>query len=374
VKRRPRSGGILPAAGIDEHLAREAGPPAVLVSAGPESFLQDHVVRAAVAAALGDPDSPEAVVLHGPTRPGETGAADLVSILDDIRTPFLFSAGGRKVIVVRRADLLLAEGGEAWTRYLEAPAPGSLLVLSVDAAPGDRKAPAAVRKALDAAAASDAVLVSCEAPSSDPPRGGGASALGRWVAERARARGKRLDPRDGDGLILRSGTSLATLDKAVAAAALHAGDAPRIAPADLEAVAPRGAAEGTDRFVEALLAGESLEALRVLSGLYREGAWPWGAKSPVRGDTSITFLLVGQVRRVARDVRTALRDGGSGPLPPSLRFGCRDPRRILQRSRLPSVAGLLADLTAFEADLKSGASGGERARFEALVLRYAGAA
>jgi hypothetical protein len=173
--------------------------------------------------------------------------------------------------------------------------------------------------------------------------------------------------------VARSGTDRATLDSAVAAAGLHAGAADRITPADLEAVAPRGPSESTDRFVEALLSADAPEALRVLGGLYREGAHAWGSRTPTRGEGPVTFLLLGQVRRFARDARAALLADG-GPLPPSLRFGCRDPRKVLQRSTLPGLAGLLADLTSFESDLKGGGSGAVRARFEHIVVRYAGTA
>ena len=331
--------------------------PPVVIAAGSESFLQDQVVRAAVGRALGDPDSPDAVVLHGPAKSGEPDATSLSSVIEDVRTPSMFAAGGRKVVVVRRADLLLDKEGEALAAYAAAPVKGSLLVLCVEGSPAKVKQP-------------DAAVVSCEPPSAEPGRGGGPSPLAFWVAARAKARGKRLDPADAEGLVARSGSVLATLDSAVAAASLGAGSADRITPADLEAVAPRGPAEGTDRFVEAFLAGDAPEALRVLGGLYREGAYPYGAKSPTRGEGPVTYLLLGQARRLARDARTALR--GGGPMPPSLRFGCRDPRKFLQRSSPKGLAGLLSDLTRFEADLKGGASGAERARFEAMVVRYAG--
>lgn len=365
-----RPAGVLAPAAFEELLARAESAPPVVAAAGPESFLQDQVVRAAVAKALGDPDSPDAVVLHGPAKAGEPDAPTLAAVLEDVRTPSMFAAGGRKVVVLRRADALLAEEGGALAAHLESPPAGSLLVLVADAAPGDRGAPAKVRGALEALAAR-APVVSCEAPSSEPGRGGGPSPLATWVAARARARGKRLDPADAELLVARSGSVLATLDAALAAAALHAGAGERMEAADIEAVAPRGPAESTDRFVEAVLAGDAPEALRVLGGLYREGAHPWGAKTPVRGESQVTFLLLSQVRRTARDARTALA-GGGGPLPPSLRFGCRDPGRILGRSTPEGLAGLLAGLTGFEAALKGGGSGGERARFEALVVGYAG--
>ncbi len=342
-------------------------PPAV-AAAGSESFLQDQVIAACIRAVLGDPDSPDAVVVHGPTKAGDGDAPSLGAILEDAATPSMFAASGRKVVVVRRADLLVGAEADLLAAWLEKPAPGSLLVFALESSPRARSVPAKVKKALDALAAKGAV-VSCDAPSAEPGRGGGASPLGAWVSSRARARGKRLDPVDGDFLVHRSGAALATLEGAVAAAALHAGAAERITAADLEAVAPRGPAESTDRFAEALLSREAEEALRVLAGLYREGAYPWGAKSPTRGDGPVTFLLVNQVRRLARDARTAL---GGGAMPPSLRFGCRDPRRILQRSDAAALAGLLSDVTVLESALKSGASGGERARFEALVVRYAG--
>jgi DNA polymerase III delta subunit len=363
-----RLAGLLAPEAFAAALRSGAALPAAVAAAGSESFLQDQVIAACVGAALGDPDSPDAVVLHGPAKAGDADAPSLGAILEDAATPSMFAASGRKVVVVRRADHLLAADADLLEAWLGRPAPGSLLVFAVEASPGSRSTPAKVKKGLDALAAKGAV-VSCDAPSAEPGRGGGASPLGAWVASRARARGKRLDPVDGDFLVHRSGTALATLEGAVAAAALHAGEADRITAADLEAVAPRGPAESTDRFAEALLSRDAEEALRVLSGLYREGAYPWGAKTPTRGDGPVTFLLVNQVRRLARDARTAL---GGGVMPPSLRFGCRDPRRILRRSDAPGLAGLLAAVTVLESELKSGASGGERARFEALVVRYAG--
>jgi DNA polymerase III delta subunit len=366
-----RPAGVLGPAAFEERLAAARAAPPVVAAAGPESFLQDQVIQAAVGKALGDPASPDAVVLHGPLKAGEPDAPSLAAVIEDVRTPAMFAAKGTKVVVLRRADALLGEEAGTLDAYLDAPVAGSLLVLATAAAPADRNAPAKVRRALDSLSAK-AVVVSCEAPPAEPGRGGGPSPLAEWVAVRARARGKRLDASDAELLVARSGTVLATLDAAVAAAALHAGAGDRIAAADLEAVAPRGPAEGTDRFVEALLAGDGPEALRVLAGLYREGAYPWGAKSPVRGEAPVTFLLLSQVRRTARDARTAVLSGG-GMLPPSLRYGCREPRRILRRSTPAGIARLLADLAAFESDLKGGAGGGERARFEALVAGYAGA-
>jgi DNA polymerase III delta subunit len=356
---------------FEERLAAARTVPSVVAAAGPESFLRDQATRAAVGKALGDPGSPDAVVLHGPARAGDADAPSLAAVIEDVRTPAMFAAGGRKVVILRRADALLGAEAEALAAYLEAPAAGSLLVIETEAAPGDRDAPAGARRALEVLAAK-AVVVACGAPPAEPARGGGPSPLALWVAGRARARGKALDPADAELLVARSGTVLATLDLAVAAAALHAGAGPRIAASDLEAVAPRGPAEGTDRFVEAVLSADGREALRLAAGLYREGAYSWGARSPTRGDGPVTFLLLNQVRRVARDVRGALV-GGEERLPPSLRYGCRDPRRVLSRSTPEGLASLLAAATDLEASLKSGVSGGERARFEALVLRHAGA-
>ena len=362
------SSGVLEPAAFEAALASSPLPPVVAL-AGPESFLRDQAARAAVARALGDPESPDAVVLHGPEKAGESGAISLAAVLEDARTPSMFAAAGKKVVVLRRADALLAEESEALAAHLAAPPSGSHLLLLVDAGPRDRNGPAGVRKALDALARS-APVVDCTAPSAEPARGGGASPLARWVAARAAARGRKLDPDDAELLVARSGTALSVLDAAVAAAALHAGDGAPIRAADLEAVAPRGPAEGTDRFVESLLARDAPEALKVLAGIYRDGAHAWGAKTPVRGEGAITLLLINQARRTARDARAAL---GGGGMPPSLRFGCRDPRRVVSRSTPGGLARLLASLTDLEAALKSGASGAERTRLEALVVVHAGA-
>ncbi len=350
---------------------RERDPDlAVVAVAGEEGFLRDEALRALLAAALGDPESPHAVILHGPARQGDPDPLRMAAVLEECRTlPMFAPPDVRKVVVVRRADALLAAEGKALTGYLEAPAPRALLLLSADALP--REAAAAL------GSSPRATVLSCEAPRAEPAPGGGPSPLAHWVAGRARERGKDLDPRDAEVLVHRSGTNLAVLDGAVGAAALHAGDAPRIAVADLEAVAPTGPAEPTDRFVEGVLARDAGEALRVLAGLYREGAWAWGSSSPVRGDGPVTHFLVGQLRRVARDAYAVARlreegrfDRRTTRLPGSLYHGCRDPWRVLERSDAPGLRGLLARLTGLEADLKGG-SGAERARFEALVVGYA---
>jgi DNA polymerase III delta subunit len=369
VTARRRTVAALPVTRLQEELRADGELPPVVTAAGPSSFLREQVVRHAATVSLGDPESPDLVLHHGPTRAGEADTPALATILDDVRTPSLFAAAHRKVVLVRRSDRLLAADADAVAAFLERPPAGALLILEVTAGFGDRGTGKGLQKVLDSLADAG-LLFACDAPTAEPGRGGRPSALAEWVAGRARERGARLSPEDAELLVIRTGNDLASLDGAVEAALLQAEGRTHLTPADLEAVAPRGAAESTDRFTEALLAREPAEALRVLEGLYREGATPWGAKSPVRGDTSITFLLLGQVRRLARDANRALVSGGN--MPPALRFGCRDPRKLLSRSSTASLAGLLSRLTEFEADLKSGHGGAERARWEAMIVEYAG--
>ncbi len=371
MTRRGRTGGSL-----EERLAAgDVALPPVVALAGPEALLQDRALAAILRAAFGDPDSPHATVLHGPVRAGEPDAPTAADVLSEVRTADLFAPGHRKVVVLRRADGVVNDGAEPLLAHAARAAGEGVLVVLLSAAPADRQAPRGVRRFLEELGRTGAVIP-CVAPSGEPPRGGGPSPLARWLAARAAERGRTLSPADADLLVHRSGTNLAVLDAALAAAALHARDGGRITAGDLDAVAPRGPAEAVERFVEGALAKDGAEALRVAAGLYREGALPYGAKSPTRGETPVTFLLLAQLRRMARDVRRALADraaGAAGPLPPSLRFGCRDGAAVVRASTPASVDRLLRALTRFETELKSGVSGGERARLEALVLAHAAA-
>lgn len=359
---------------LEDRIAAGEPVPALTVAAGAESLLRDRFVDLVSARLLGSADSPDLVVLHGPLKAGDAEGPHLAEVVEEVRTRSMFAAGGTKVVVLRRADALLGAEADALKPLLDDGDPAGHLVLVVETSPADRRAPAGLRRALDALA-SAGLVVSCDAPSAEPPRSGGASPLARWLSARAREKGKDLAAGDADLLVHRSGANLAVLDGALDAAILHAGDAPRISARDLEAVAPRGPAEALDRFVELALAREGVEALRVLTGLYREGAFAFGAKTPTRGETAVTHLVLNAWRRTAREARGALatraREGSRAPLPPSLRYGCRAPMLILQRNDTTALARLLADLARLETDLKSGLAGGERTRMETLVALHA---
>jgi DNA polymerase-3 subunit delta len=125
-------------------------------------------------------------------------------IVEALRTGSLL--GGRRLVVVPRAQELKKEHVAALETYLESPSPESVLVLV-----------ASGRTALTEVVKRRGAVVALT-----PPRGRG---LLRWLRERARARELRLDERGGWALIEAVGNELRDLDAALEqlATALGAG-------------------------------------------------------------------------------------------------------------------------------------------------------
>jgi DNA polymerase III delta subunit len=233
----------------DEIRRRLSGPapPPVVAAVGPETFLQEEALRTAAQAFLGAGDSPDVVIVQ-PDPSVEPVSETAARFLGEVRTGSLF--GGRKIVALRDADDVVAAAKPGFLAWLAAPAKSVVGVLLAVELPAE----------VLAAAAKSGVVLRCGG------RGGERESPDAFARRRAADRGKRLGASEAQLLVERIGDEFAALDSAVEMASLHAGGAPAIAAADIDALF-RAAREGTvwefgDRLAEGDIGGALTEAER----------------------------------------------------------------------------------------------------------------
>lgn len=230
-----------------------AEPPAAVAAVGPESFLREEALRAAAEAWLGSADSPDVVTVQ-PDASLETPAETAARFLGEARTRSLF--GGRKLVALRDADAVVRAAKAGFAAWLAAPAPTVLGVLLAE-----EDLPAEVARALG----ETGLLVRCGG------RGGGREFPDAFVRRRVAERGKRIGSAEAGMLVERVGDDLASLENAVEMLCLHAGDAPAVTVADVDALF-LGGGEGTVwEFGDLLAEGETRAALREAARCFDEG-------------------------------------------------------------------------------------------------------
>lgn len=186
-------------------------------------------------------------------RTGPDG--DLSGVVGELRTPSMF--GARRVVVIKDADAIGAEGATALAGYLESPDPSSVLVLVTAKAPP--KLAAAIRKVGRVVEATK----------------GRRSEVFSWLREEAKARGVQMSSDAYGTLVEAVGDDRGALAGALDILSLSATS--RLGPDDVErqfrgkadpkvfafvdAVAERKAPVALDALGRLLGAGESAQAL-----------------------------------------------------------------------------------------------------------------
>ena len=179
----------------------------------------------------------------GPSRfDGES--AELVDVLDDLRTPSLL--GDRRVVIVDDADELITKHRAALERYCADPSPSGVLVLLCDSMPKTTR--------LYKQIAATGELVFCE-----PPKG---NQVGAWLTERAVGTyGKKLAGPAGSALRDHLGTDLGRLDAELSKLAAYVGQRDRIEVADVAECTGRLREERVFAVVDTMVAGDTAKAL-----------------------------------------------------------------------------------------------------------------
>ncbi len=230
--------------------------------------------------------------------------------------------GGQRLVIVKRAQKLL-EKSEELRAYLDDPSPQTILLLELSKSPDKR------RKAWKEVE-QKASIIACATPKT--------AELLDWVSEQARERKLRLGHDAVSYLVSESGGDLRHLLNELEKLSLYAGEE----KLDLETIATvlgRGKAQSIFRFLDALAAGDSKNALRQLGRLLEEG------EPPLR-ILALVDRLVGQLR-MAKEFQSSPRRGDSLAkvlgVPPFAAKGIAEAARRFDRTMLERALRSLAD-------------------------------
>jgi DNA polymerase-3 subunit delta len=294
---------------LDAHLEKGKLARAYIVT-GDEDLLREQAVRDLVSAAVGSEPSPFNLErLDGE----EVDGAEIATVANTM--PML---GGRRALVVKRATALV-EKDEVLPKYLDDPAPYTVLILDLSKKPDQR------RKAWKHAE-KHATVVTCEAPKPIE--------LENWVAEQARSRNLKLGREGIRYLIAEFGGDMRRLSNELEKLSLYAlGD--RL---DLETIATvlgRGRAQSIFKFVDAVGAGETGSALRQLSRLMEEG-------EPALRILALLDRLVGQLR-IAKEAGGGRSLASLLGIPPFAAKNVAENARRFDAARLESAVRMVSE-------------------------------
>ncbi len=265
-----------------------------------------------------------------------------VRVLESARTlPFL---GSRRLVIVQEAHLYSTPQLNEFVDYLADPVPSTCLVFS------GAKLNMSTRFAKALAKAGKVHVFKRMYPRQLVP----------WLGQRARARGKRLEPAAAEHLAELAGLGLGALDSELEKLSLYVGNKASIGREEVRQVMGRGRLYGIFDFTDALAAGELARALTAYDQLHSLG-------EPAVKVLAMVTRLFRQLLE-AREVLDA--GGGQGEVQKALRTPPSATRTLTRRARRESAAQLAARLEAIlEADLALKSSpGADRVIMERLIM------
>ncbi len=342
----------------------ERVPPLIII-AGPEEFLRREAVET-VRKHLGERS--QELDRRSIKSPSD---ADLVALIDDLRTPSLFA--GAQAIVVDPAEKWLALDPDLWLHAIQSPWAAGHLVLVSDGLDGRTK----LAKML----AKQALWVQVERPFHRPPPWKPKARpwendLNQWIVARARGVGLRIDPSIAHLLQGRIGPRLADLASAIDRfETVLAGDSSRTITAERVAEhTPDGEESGLFEVVDALFLGDRADALRQLRELLRRGSVD-AKGSRTTDPTALLLQCLGVALSRARQLRTwhEFRAGGASEEETAAEIGVGRPfiPRLLQQAAAtppPALERTIDRLIRADCDLKSGAGPTAEELFERIAV------
>jgi DNA polymerase-3 subunit delta len=309
----------MPASAAVRRLAKSRPEPVYLI-AGAEAFLAGEVVRA-IAKAAGGKSSP------APTTTYDGKDVDLATLLDDLRTPDMFTPV--RVVVVANAASFAQKNDAKLAEYAKSPASSGHLVLRTEKVDKCRKLLAAAKKTN--------AYVTCKAPYERE--------IVPWVRNRAKELGRTLQPAAAALLADFLGTDLGLIAAELDKLLVYAGERDTITAEDVEAISLRDRGRVVFELTDAIGGHEPGKLLAVLGDLLdRNEAVPF-----------IIYMVSRHLRRLwaARE----LIEAGRSPQDAAAEVGVRYyADRFLAQARSFGIGGLRRscyELTRCEAALKS---------------------
>jgi DNA polymerase-3 subunit delta len=277
----------------------------------------------------------------------EGGQAELAEVLDELRTvPFL---AARRVVVIKEADSFVSRNRSALEKYFAKPSTTGVLVLTVGSWPKTTKLAKKLAKVGE--------LIEVV----PPKRHELPALLTRYARE---ASGKALDREAAQLLVELVGEDLAQLRNEVDKLALFAGRDKAITSGHVESLAGHNRIYGAFEVIEAMMAGQPMQAIRRLRNMFAE-------------DRSAEYTVVGafayHLRRLF-NAKAMLQKGESPGVVAQKARIWRDKDRFfaqLRRTSLEQLAGYIEQLAGIDHAVKTGQAKTQVA-LEQLVLRLAG--
>lgn len=277
----------------------------------------------------------------------DSGQVSISDVLDELRTaPFLT---GRRVVVVKGADDFISKNRSALEKYFEKPSATGVLVLTV----GTWSKATKLAKKLPKAG--KLIEVS-------PPK---RQELPRCLVEYAQQKARmRLDRPAAEMLIEMVGENLTQLYNEVDKLALFARGEKAITAKHVESLAGHNRIFGAFEVIEAMIAGNRLQAIVRLRNMFEE-------------DKSAEYTVVGafayHLRRMFSAKAMLQKGAGAGEVAQKLRIWNNKDRFFtqLRQTSLEQLGKYIEDLAAIDYAVKTGQAKTQVA-MEQLVLKLAG--
>ena len=278
----------------------------------------------------------------------EGGQAELAEVLDELRTvPFLAK---QRVVVIREADSFVSRNRGALEKYFEKPSMTGVLVLTVASWPKTTKLAKKLPKV--------GQLIELV-----PPK---RKELPARLMQHARQTcGKALDRDAAQLLVELVGEDLAQLENEVDKLALFADKDKAITVRHVESLAGHNRIFGAFEVIEAMMAGQPMQAIRRLRNMFEE-------------DRSAEYTVVGAFAYHLRRMFSAkaMLQKGENPaaVAQKLRIWRDNQDRFfaqLRRTSLEQLGGYIEQLAGIDHAVKTGQAKTQVA-MEQLVLRLAG--
>jgi len=268
-------------------------------------------------------------------------------VLDELRTaPFLT---GRRVVVVKGADEFVSKNRSALENYFDKPSATGILVLTVGSWPKQTK----LAKKLAKVGTLIEVI---------PPK---RYELPKYLAEYAQRTSKmKLDRPAAEMLIELVGEDLTLLCNEIDKLVLFARDEKAITSKHVESLAGHNRIFGAFEVIEAMIAGDPLQAIRRLRNMFEE-------------DKSAEYTVVGafayHLRRMFSAKALLEKGAGPGDVAQKLRIWNNKERFFtqLKQTSLEQLGKYIEQLAAIDYAVKTGQAKTQVA-MEQLVLRLAG--
>jgi DNA polymerase-3 subunit delta len=269
-------------------------------------------------------------------------------VLDELRTaPFLT---GRRVVVVKGADEFVSKNRSVLENYFDKPSATGVLVLTVGSWPKQTKLARKLGK------------VGALIEVSPPKR----YELPKYLAEYAQRTSKmKLDRPAAEMLIELVGEDLTLLCNEIDKLALFARDEKAITSKHVESLAGHNRIFGAFEVIEAMIAGDPLQAIRRLRNMFEE-------------DKSAEYTVVGafayHLRRMFTAKAMLQKGAGPGDVAQKLRIWNNKDRFFaqLRQTSLEQLGKYIEQLAAIDYAVKTGQAKTQVA-MEQLVLKLAGA-